>query len=195
MRRLLLWLLLQLSSMFAFLLAMEFFFLVVEASVLDQQNNKNRLPRPRPASAELTEIRGLPAELEVLSSRAFRSINALGAGWTGHIIYTDAVYPYLVGAQILGGFYRNIMNSASGMWTALPQVNSYMVSIGTIRLLLWSTDPDVTLTWAFVHDFAARMLTATQLGFVGLFDASFVHIVSGMMVHAQLIIRGKSPSG
>ncbi|KAL9011450.1 MAG: hypothetical protein Q9173_003711, partial [Seirophora scorigena] len=181
----------SLSSIFAFLLAIEFFFFAAEASVLDQTNN--RLPRPRPASAELTEIRELPADLEVLSSRALRNINALGPGWTGHIIYTNAVYPYSIGAQILGGFYQNIMKSASGIWTALPQVNSYMVSIGTIRLLLWCNDHNVNITWAFVHDFAARMLTATQLGFVGLFDASFVHIVSGMMVHAQLIIRGKSP--
>lgn len=180
----LLWL--QLSSFFTVLLMIEFF-LAAEALVLDQNNNHNL--QPFPASSEVIEVN---AELE-RSRRALWNIHALGPGWTGHITYSSAIYPYLIGAQILGGFYQKIMRSVSGIWSSTPETNNYLMSYGTIRLWIWSEDPNANITWAFVYDFAARMLMATRQGFVGLIDASFVHIVSGMMVHAKLVIQGKSP--
>ncbi len=50
----------------------------------------------------------------------------------------------------------------------------------------------VRIQWDFVHNLASRMLAATQLGFVGLFDGSFVQVATGVMVHVKLQIRGKS---
>lgn len=71
-------------------------------------------------------------------------------------------------------------------------MNTYAMSIGTIILWIWSDDPMVRIQWDFVHNLASRMLAATQLGFVGLFDGSFVHVATGVMVHVKLQIRGKS---
>ncbi|KAI4120412.1 MAG: hypothetical protein LQ338_007040 [Usnochroma carphineum] len=165
-------------------------FCSVDAVALDLDNKRS--PQPFEASGALTESDTHLVEF-ALSRRAFKNIEALGAGWVGHIVYSDAIYPYVVGAQILGKFYRSVMHSASKEWIRETQRNTYLILIGTIRLWIWSQDPLARISWNFVHDFASRMLIATQLGFVGLFDGSFVHLASGVTVHTKLIIMGKSP--
>ncbi|KAL8935251.1 MAG: hypothetical protein Q9211_004791 [Gyalolechia sp. 1 TL-2023] len=131
--------------------------------------------------------------LETVSNdeRTLNVINPLGPGWVGHIIYAEAVNPYLIGAQILEKFYRGIMASASSVWLTRPERASYTISYGTIRLWLWAENGLAQITWDFVYDLASRMFTATQLGFVGLFDASFVHLASGATVHVKLIVHGQ----
>ncbi|KAL8652110.1 MAG: hypothetical protein Q9210_002883 [Variospora velana] len=98
--------------------------------MLLREQASNGMDSPSPASSEVIEV---GTEIE-LSRRAFWNISALGPGWTGHIIYSSAIYPYLIGAQILGGFYQKIMRSVSGIWSSTPETNSYMMSFGTIRL-------------------------------------------------------------
>ena len=146
--------------------------------------------QPSRTSRDVAVTSGHSSEI-ALSRRAFKDIPALGVGWVGHIQYYDALYPLNIGVQILGKFYTTIMQCASTVWTWKRQMNTYMMSIGTIRLWIWSEDALARISWDFVRDFASRMLSATQLGFVGLFDASFVHMPSGVMVHVKLIVLGK----
>ncbi|KAI4241455.1 MAG: hypothetical protein L6R42_011268, partial [Xanthoria sp. 1 TBL-2021] len=119
----------------------------------------------------------------ILHRRSFKIANALGPGWVGHFIPSPAVYPAAIGAQIFGKFYGGIVHHASSVWTATAPTNFYTISIGTIKLYIWSEDSAVQIGWDFVQSFAAAMLNATQRGFVGLLDATFVHVVSGVMVH------------
>lgn len=133
-----------------------------------------------------------PPSALVLHRRAIQTANALGPGWVGHFIPSAAVYPVAIGAQIFGKFYGAIVLYASSVWTATAPTNFYTISLGTMKLYIWSEDSAVQIAWDFVHGFATRMLNATRLGFVGLFDATFVHVVSGIMVHVKLIIAGRA---
>lgn len=133
-----------------------------------------------------------PASALVLHRRAIHTANALGPGWVGHFIPSAAVYPVAIGAQIFGKFYGGIVLYASSVWTATALTNFYTISLGTMKLYVWSEDPAVRIGWDFAHSFATRMLNATQLDFVGLFDATFVHVVTGIMVHVKLIIAGRA---
>ncbi|KAL8776807.1 MAG: hypothetical protein Q9213_008123 [Squamulea squamosa] len=121
----------------------------------------------------------------LLHGRWIKTANALGPGLVGHAVPSAAVYPVAIGAQIFGKFYGNIAHYASHVWTASVPANGYVISIGTIKLFIWSEDLEVRITWDFVHSLATRMLAETQRGFVGVFDASFVHLVSGITVHVK----------
>lgn len=179
----------QLASFLAFLLTVDVF-PSSEGLVLNSEHTQP----PRPSKAPEGLLASVAHTLELgISRRAFKNIDALGPGWVGHIVYSDAIYPYRIGVQILGKFYRAIMLSASGIWVDIPRMNTFVIYIGTIRLWIWSEDPLARITWDFVHDFASRMLTATQLGFMALFDGSFVHMASGVMVHTKLVILGRNP--
>ncbi|KAL8926368.1 MAG: hypothetical protein Q9172_001819 [Xanthocarpia lactea] len=134
----------------------------------------------------------IPLSDLILHRRSIKTANALGPGWTGHVIPSAAVYPAAIGAQIFGKFYGGIAHYASSEWTATALTNSYVISIGTIKLFIWSLDPEVQIAWDFVRSFADRMLAETQRGFVGVIDASFVHLVSEIMVHVKLIIVGRA---
>ena len=142
------------------------------------------------ASHNILANQALPTEL-VLNVRAIRTANTLGSGWVGHIIPSAAIYPVLIGAQIFGKFYGIMAEQASGVWTATTPTNFYTISVGYIKLYIWSEDSAVQIGWNFVHSFAAMMLSATHRGFVGLLDATFVHVVSGITVHVKLIIAGR----
>ena len=133
-----------------------------------------------------------PPSALVLHRRAIHTANALGPGWVGHFIPSVAVYPPAIGAQIFGKFYGDIVRYASSVWTATAPTNFSTISVGTIKLYIWSEDSAVRITWDFVRSFAIGMLNATQLGFVGLLDATFVHVVTGIMVHVKLIIAGRA---
>ncbi|KAL8730922.1 MAG: hypothetical protein Q9166_003712 [cf. Caloplaca sp. 2 TL-2023] len=138
------------------------------------------------------DAKDVPSSLELLLyQRTIKSVNALGPGWVGHTIPSAAVYPLAIGAEILGKFYGIVAGYASGVWTTGAPSNFYIISWGTIKLYIWSEDSAVRIGWDFVHSVAVRMIVDTQRGFVGLFDASFVHVASGVMVHVKLTIKGK----
>ena len=134
----------------------------------------------------------IPLSNHIRHRRSIKIANALGPNWVGHVIPSAAVYPVAIGAQILGKFYGGVAHYASSEWTATAPTNSYLISLGTIKLFIWSLDPEVQIAWDFVRSFADRMLAETQRSFVGVIDASFVHLVSGIMVHVKLIILGKA---
>lgn len=132
-----------------------------------------------------------PATLS-LHRRAIRTADFLGPGWVGHIVPSVAIFPVAIGAQIFGKFYGTMAARSSGVWTAITPTNFYTISVGYIKLYIWSDDSAVQIGWNFVHSFAAMMLNSTHRGFVGLLDATFVHVVSGIMVHVKLIIVGRT---
>lgn len=175
----------RVSSLVFFLLFLDIFSLV---HPLFFHINPSENPLSFQLSGQTTEYDTPSSDLTV-HKRVL--INALGLGWAGHIVYSDAIYPYAIGAQILGKFYLGIMVRASSVWVPMLQANLYTISLGTISLVFFAEDSFATITWEFVHDFAHRLFRATQLGFVGLFDASFVHLATGVMVHVKLTIRGK----
>lgn len=175
-----------------------FFVLTIDvinsAHALTLNPKRNQVSRPYQASKALVAS-NIHTPEPGLSKRVSKYISALGPGWVGNIVYSDAVYPYHIGAQILGKFYQSIMFSASGIWRRNTRpTNSYAMSLGTIILWIWSDNPLVRILWDFVHDLALSMFTATQLGFVGLFDGSFVHLATGVMVHVKLQIPGRPSS-
>lgn len=143
-----------------------------------------------PASHDTLTSKSSPAALSLLR-RAIRTADSLGPGWVGHIIPSAAIYPVPIGAQIFGKFYGIMAERASGVWTATTPTNFYTISVGYMKLYIWSEDSAVQIGWNFVHSFAATMLSATHRGFVGLLDATFVHVVSGITVHVKLIIAGR----
>lgn len=175
------------TSSLVFLLLLDTFSSVHSLSLHIDPNGS---PNPPRISSKLTEERIYHSGL-VVHKRVLKDLYSLGPGWVGHIIYSEAIYPYLVGAQILGKFYREIMVRADSVWAPILQTNFYTISCGTISLVLWAEDSFARITWQFVYDLASRLSIATQLGFVGLFDASFVHLATGVMVHVKLTIRGK----
>ncbi|KAL8688625.1 MAG: hypothetical protein Q9224_004838 [Gallowayella concinna] len=109
--------------------------------------------------------------------------------WTSVFIPSAPIYPLEIGAQILGKFYGGLARNAGSAWTAVATTNSFDISYGTIKLYFWSLD--VRIGWDFVEGLANKMLDQLQRGFVGLFDAIFVHLVTGVEVHVKLIIKGK----
>ncbi|KAL8947420.1 MAG: hypothetical protein Q9222_006299 [Ikaeria aurantiellina] len=143
-----------------------------------------------PNSADLSKIDTKPQEL-IVSKRTIKIVDVLDAGWTGHFIGSAAIYPFPIGVQILGKFYNDVCRLSSSTWRWTPWTNYYLLSYGTITLSFWSFDPLVRISWDFVNDLARRMLIETLRGFVGLFDASFVHMATGAMVHVKLTITGK----
>ncbi|KAL8649232.1 MAG: hypothetical protein Q9226_005664 [Calogaya cf. arnoldii] len=94
--------------------------------------------------------------------------------------------------EIFGKFYGGIAHHAFNVWPATVPKNFYAISIGTIKLFIWSEDSAVRIGWDFVHSFATAMVNATERGFVSLLDATFVHVVSGVMIHVKLIIAGRA---
>ncbi|KAL8866502.1 MAG: hypothetical protein Q9174_006269 [Haloplaca sp. 1 TL-2023] len=129
-----------------------------------------------------------------MSKRAAKGIGALGEGWVGHIIPSDAIYPADVGLKILGKFYNRVMASASSVWTAQQPKNFYLITYGSISLWIWAEDtlnPLNGISWSFVHDLASRLLDACNRGFAGLLDATFIHLATNAMIHVKLTIQGK----
>ncbi|KAL8771374.1 MAG: hypothetical protein Q9194_004915 [Teloschistes cf. exilis] len=143
-----------------------------------------------PSESSLVQRNRQPSELAVFK-RIFRDTGGLDAGWVGHFIRSNPIYPYPVGLQILGKFYALIVDTANGAWSTLPTSNTRAIHYGTINLWFWSDDPLVQITWEFVRDFAARMHMETTRGFMALYDAAVVHVATGMMVHIRLQITGK----
>lgn len=181
----------QVSLFLLFLLTID---VINSEHTLTLNPERNQASRPYEASEALVASNIHNPE-PGLSKRVSKYMGALGPGWVGHIVYSDAIYPYRIGAQILGKFYQSIMYSASGIWRRNTRpMNTYAMSIGTIILWIWSDNPLARILWDFVYDLASRMFTATQLGFVGLFDGSFVHLASGVMVHVKLQILGRPSS-
>ncbi|KAL8662750.1 MAG: hypothetical protein Q9202_004442 [Teloschistes flavicans] len=143
-----------------------------------------------PSDLDIVQRNRQPSELAIFK-RTFREIGPLGAGWVGHFIHSIAIYPYPIGLQILGKFYALIMDFSSGTWSTLPTSNIRTIQYGTIKLWLWSEDPFVRITWDFIRDFAGRMHVETMRGLMAMYDASFVHVRTGIMVHVRLQITGK----
>ena len=131
---------------------------------------------------------------EAISKRWLKGIGALGEGWVGHIIPSDTIYPADVGLKILGKFYKMVTASASSVWTAQRPTSFYLITYGTISLWIWAEDtlnPLNGISWNFVRDLASRLLDATNRGFAGLLDATFIHLASNAMIHVKLTIQGK----
>ncbi|KAL8695008.1 MAG: hypothetical protein Q9218_000480 [Villophora microphyllina] len=142
------------------------------------------------ASAGLVERTRQPSELAIIK-RMSRGTSVLGPGWVGHFIPSTVIYPYPIGLLILGKFYSITIISAAGRWKTKLLSNTRLIRYGTITLLFWSPDPLVRITWEFVRGFAEMMLAETKAGFMALYDASFVHVVTGMTVHVKFQIAGK----
>lgn len=104
---------------------------------------------------------------------------------------TDVTLPFPLAARILEEFYTSILTDVNGQWLSQPPMASLRLELGKVLLYFnvvgGSTTPNPAIPWSLVSRVAFKMLSATQLGWVGMYELIYQKGAPGAGVEAVTV--------
>ncbi|CAF9933841.1 MAG: hypothetical protein HETSPECPRED_009019 [Heterodermia speciosa] len=128
-----------------------------------------------------------PSKLGAPISKRDEWITNLGNGWASYVQTWESYIPVHLAAWTLAKFYSMIADRAQGGPQNLGNPSLFMAFEWNDLRLEFSSDAG-TIPWELVAAFAARMVSRTQAGFTGQFNAVYVHMATEQSIRISLMV-------
>ena len=106
--------------------------------------------------------------------------------------HTHSLWPIEKAAALLEVFYTHVALNSGGEWGKNEPRVWIRITLGCLQLVMTATE-GYTVPWGFVTYFALQMLTLTERGFVGAYNAYYVTPDGGGGILVSLVLRTIGP--